>query len=198
MPRARRRIDYAPAGCGPKSALIGAVRQAFYACVPALPPGEDHNLLLLAFLVIAICPQCRVDVAFQLYGQQTAPLPDQRVIPWTRCRCEACRGIAEAVHHIVYGLAAPGPPAWFRQRNRLAPSGRGRPRAIEAEFVAFTCRIYYERITGERATSTPTGYYCYLVGEIFSALGIPDNPKRAARAAIDPARKRSRRRFTEP
>jgi hypothetical protein len=43
MGRKRKCIDYAPAGCGPKGALIGAVRQAFYACVPALPPGEARQ-----------------------------------------------------------------------------------------------------------------------------------------------------------
>jgi hypothetical protein len=99
--------------------------------------------------------------------------------------------VAAAVHNIVWGLsrATAHPPSWFRLANRAVTPRRGRPPAIEGEFIAWECAGPFERITGRAAnvqtdpqTRRPCGAFYDLVKAVFDALAIRDGAERSARS----------------
>jgi hypothetical protein len=78
-------------------------------------------------------------------------------------------------------------------------SRRGRPRAVEALFVASVCRQHYELIAGKRATvdtdpetKKPYGEFYDLVAATLKALGIKNSPETAARGAVGSDARRRR------
>jgi hypothetical protein len=135
---------------------------------------------------------------FKIGTPEPVPAPPRR---------EREAAIESAIHDLTAGLsrATAHPPSWFRLKGRPMTAKKGRPKAIEATFIALVCRWHYEQITGKPATASEDGPFVGLLEAVFRAFNMladPINradplnradPINRAREVVNPQRPRKKR-----